>query len=52
MKLNSDFKIYQTHPYLFDKNSKNLQLEYYHLQDLWAFKIISKKNILEFVDIG
>ena len=50
--INSDFKIYPTHPYLFDNNSKNLQLEYYHLQDLWAFKIISKKNILEFVDIG
>lgn len=49
---NTEFKIYPTHPYLFDKSSKNLKLEYFHLQDLWAFKIISKNKILELVDVG
>lgn len=50
--INTEFKIYPSHPYLFDKNSKNLKLEYFHLQDLWAFKIIKKKNISEIVDVG
>ena len=49
---NTEFEIYPSHPYLFDKSSKNLKLEYFHLQDLWAFKIIMKNKILEFVDIG
>ena len=50
--INSEFEIYPTHPYLFDQNSKNLKLEYFHLQDLWAFKIILKEKILKLVDIG
>lgn len=48
----SNFEIYPTHPYLFDKYDKNLKLEYFHFQDLWAFKTLSKNNIFEFVDIG
>ena len=49
--LKSNFDIYPTHPYLFDKNDKNLKLEYFHFQDLWAFKTLSKYSILEIVDI-
>ena len=48
----SNFEIYPTHPYLFDKYDNNLKLEYFHFQDLWAFKTISKNNISELVDIG
>ena len=50
--IGSNFEIYPTHPYLFDKNDNNLKLQYFHLQDLWAFKIISKINMTEFIDIG
>ena len=49
---NTNFDIYPTHPYLFDKNDKNLKLEYFHFQDLWAFKTLSKNSIVELVDIG
>ena len=38
--IKSDFEIYPTHPYLFDKNDKSLKLEYFHFQDLWAFKTL------------
>lgn len=48
----SNFEIYPTHPYLFDKYDNNLKLEYFHFQDLWAFKTLSKNNIFELVDIG
>ncbi len=48
----SNFEIYPTHPYLFDKYDNNLKLEYFHFQDLWAFKTLSKINIFELVDIG
>lgn len=50
--INTNFDIYPTHPYLFDKNDKNLKLEYFHFQDLWAFKTLSKNSIVELVDIG
>ena len=49
---NSEFQIYPSHPYLFDKNDTNLKLQYFHFQDLWAFNIIKKKQIKEFLDIG
>ena len=48
----SNFEIYPSHPYLFDKNDKGLKLQYFHFQDLWAFKILSKNSIFELVDIG
>ncbi len=50
--IKSDFEIYPTHPYLFDKNDESLKLEYFHFQDLWAFKTLSKNSILELLDIG
>lgn len=50
--INTNFDIYPTHPYLFDKNDKNLKLEYFHFQDLWAFKTLTKNSIVELVDIG
>ena len=48
----SNFEIYPSHPYLFDKNDKGLKLQYFHFQDLWAFKILSKNSIFELLDIG
>jgi len=48
----TDFQIYPTHPYLFDKDDQGLKLEYFHLQDLWAFKKISENKILTLVDVG
>mgnify|MGYP001469579182 CR=1 FL=1 len=37
---------------LFDKKDKGLKLQYFHFQDLWAFKTLSKNSIFDLVDIG
>ncbi len=49
---NTDFKIFPSHPYLFDKKDNNLKLQYFHFQDLWAFEKIKKQNITWLLDIG
>ena len=50
--LNSEFKIYPSHPFLFDKKDSSLKLQYFHFQDLWAFNKLKSNNISELVDIG
>ncbi len=47
-----NFKIYPSHPYLFDKYDNKIKLEYFHFQDLWAFKVLLKNNISNLVDVG
>lgn len=49
---NTGFRIFPSHPYLFDKKDNNLKLQYFHFQDLWAFEKIKKYNILQLLDIG
>lgn len=50
--IKKEFNITEIHPFLFDKESSNLKLQYYHLQDIWMFDKIRYQDIYELVDIG